>query len=130
MKLLFRLLRKGGNPLHLAWFALANLVGAVIVLLGIQAYKDAGVVLGASDSALESDILVLSKPVSTATTLANALGSGPRAFNEREIQEIAESFTAEKTIEILDQISLARERISANVAPLLALEAMMVALRR
>lgn len=51
MKLLFRLLRKGVNPLHLAWFALANLVGAVIVLLGIQAYKDAGVVLGASDSA-------------------------------------------------------------------------------
>ena len=49
---------------------------------------------------------------------------------EREIQEIAEAFTAEKTIEILDQISLARERISANVAPLLALEAMMVALRR
>jgi hypothetical protein len=89
MKLLFRLLRKGVNPLHLAWFALANLVGAVIVLLGIQAYKDAGVVLGVSDSALESDILVLSKPVSTATTLANALGSGPRSFNEREIQEIA-----------------------------------------
>lgn len=47
-----------------------------------------------------------------------------------EIGEIADSLTAPRTIEILDQISLARERISANVAPLLAVEAMMVSLRR
>lgn len=86
MKLLFRLLRKGVNPWHLAWFALANLVGAVIVLLGIQAYRAAGQVLRASDSVLESDILVLSKPVSAATTLVNALGAGPRSFSESEIE--------------------------------------------
>lgn len=89
MKLLFRLLRKGVNPWHLAWFALANLVGAVIVLLGIQAYRDAGQVLRASDSVLESDILVLSKPVSAATTLVNALGAGPRSFSESEIEAIS-----------------------------------------
>lgn len=86
MKLLFKLLRKGVNPWHLAWFALANLVGAVIVLLGIQAYREAGQVLRASDSVLESDILVLSKPVSAATTLVNALGAGPRSFSESEIE--------------------------------------------
>ena len=67
MKLLFRLLRKGVNLWHLAWFALANLVGAVIALLGIQAYRDAGQLLSSSDSVLNSDILVLSKPVSTVT---------------------------------------------------------------
>lgn len=89
MKLLFKLLRKGVNPWHLTWFALANLVGAVIVLLGIQAYRDAGQVLGASDSVLESDVLVLSKPVSAATTLANALGAGPRSFSESEIETIS-----------------------------------------
>ena len=49
---------------------------------------------------------------------------------EREIREIADAFGAEKTIHILDQISLARERIAANAAPALDLEAMMVALRR
>lgn len=49
---------------------------------------------------------------------------------DSEIRELATVFTAEKTIEILDEISLARERIAANVAPLLALEAMMVSLRR
>ncbi len=89
MKLLFKLLRKGVNPWHLTWFALANLVGAVIVLLGIQAYRDAGQVLGSSDSVLESDILVISKPVSAATTLANAFGAGPRSFSESEIEEIS-----------------------------------------
>ena len=90
MKLLFKLLRKGVNPWHLTWFALANLVGAVIVLLGIQAYRDAGQVLGASDSVLESDILVLSKPVSAATTLANARGAGPRSFSESEIENMSQ----------------------------------------
>ena len=89
MKLLFRLLRNGVNPCHLAWFALANLVGAVIVLLGIQAYRDAGQVLGTSDSILESDILVLSKPVSAVTTFANALGAGPRSFSDGEIEAIS-----------------------------------------
>ncbi|WP_182172265.1 DNA polymerase III subunit delta' [Flaviflexus equikiangi] len=49
---------------------------------------------------------------------------------EREISEIADATTAEKTIDILEHIALARERIGANVAPQLALEAMMIALRR
>lgn len=90
MKLLRKLLRKGVNPWHLLGFALANLVGAVIVLLGIQAYIDAGRILQSSDSVFDSNILVLSKPVSAATTLANALGAGPRSFSEREIDEISE----------------------------------------
>ena len=89
MKLLFKLLKKGVNPWHLVGFALANLVGAVIVLLGIQAYRDAGKVLDSSDSVLDSDILVLSKPVSAATTLANAFGAGPRSFSESEIETIS-----------------------------------------
>ena len=89
MKLLFKLLKKGVNPWHLVGFALANLVGAVIVLLGIQAYRDAGKVLDSSDSVLDSDILVLSKPVSAATTLANAFGSGPRSFGDSEIEDIS-----------------------------------------
>ncbi|MEZ7897482.1 MAG: DNA polymerase III subunit delta' [Flaviflexus sp.] len=49
---------------------------------------------------------------------------------ESEIRDIAGSVSAEKTISIMDEISLARERIGANVAPQLAVEAMMVATRR
>ena len=88
MRLLFRLLRKNVNFWQIAGFALANLVGAVIVLFGIQAYKDAAQVLKAPDSVLGSNFLVLSKPVSTVTTVANALGAGPRSFSEKEIAEL------------------------------------------
>lgn len=49
---------------------------------------------------------------------------------EKEIEDIAGSITADKTIAIMDEISLARERIGANVAPLLAIEAMMMVMRR
>lgn len=89
MRLLFRLLRKNVNFWQIAGFALANLVGAVIVLFGIQAYKDAAQVLKSPDSVLSGSFLVLSKPVSAVNTLAGALGAGPRSFNEKEIGEIA-----------------------------------------
>ena len=90
MRLLFRLLKKNVNFWQMAGFAFANLVGAVIVLFGIQAYKDAASVLSAPDSVLSSNFLVLSKPVSAVTTLAGALGAGPRSFSESEIEELSE----------------------------------------
>lgn len=90
MRLLFKLLRKNVNFWQLAGFALANLVGAVIVLFGIQAYKDAAQVLKAPDSVFSGNYLVLSKEVSSVTTLAGALGAGPKTFKEDEIQEIAD----------------------------------------
>lgn len=89
MRLLFKLLRKNTNLWQMGVFALANLVGAVIVLVGIQAYRDAGQVLKAPDSVMKNNFLVISKPVSTMTTIAGSLGAGPRSFSEKEIQEIA-----------------------------------------
>lgn len=89
MKLLFRLLRKNVNFWQIAGFALANLVGAVIVLFGIQAYADAGKVLEAPDSVLGNNLIVLSKPVSSITTIAGAFGAGPRGFSQAEIDELA-----------------------------------------
>lgn len=90
MRLLFKLLRKNVNFWQLTGFAMANLVGAVIVLFGIQAYKDAAQVLKAPDSVFSGNYLVLSKEVSSVTTLAGALGAGPKTFKEAEIQEIAD----------------------------------------
>ena len=90
MRLLFRLLKKNVNFWQMAGFAFANLVGAVIVLFGIQAYKDAASVLSAPDSVLSSNFLVLSKPVSAVTTFVGALGAGPRSFSESEIEELSE----------------------------------------
>lgn len=88
MRLLFKLLKKNVNVWQMVGFAIANLVGAVIVLFGIQAYKDAAQVLKAPDSVMSSNVLVVSKPVSTVTTLVGALGAGPRTFSESEIEEI------------------------------------------
>ncbi len=45
------------------------------------------------------------------------------------VEEVATAFTAEGLLRAMEAIATARERIEANVAPLLALEAMAVALR-
>ena len=45
------------------------------------------------------------------------------------VQSLAEDSTPEQTIRRMDAIGVARERLDGNVAPLLALEAMTIALR-
>lgn len=90
MRLLYRLLRKNISFWQLTGFAVANLVGAVIVLFGIQAYKDASSVIKSPDSVLGNNVLVLSKPVSSVTTLAGALGVSAPTFSKSEINEISE----------------------------------------
>lgn len=90
MKLLFRLLRKNVNFWQIAGFALANMVGAVIVLFGVKAYQDASEVLNASGSLMSNDYIVLSKPVSSINTLAGVLGGKAQSFRSHEISEIEE----------------------------------------
>src|SRR5690606_35150684 len=48
---------------------------------------------------------------------------------EREVRRLAADSTPEQTLRRMDAVGVARERLEANVAPLLAAEAMMVALR-
>jgi len=48
---------------------------------------------------------------------------------EQQVRTLAAGSTAEATLRRMDAIGEARERIEANVAPLLAVEALMVALR-
>lgn len=88
MKLLFRLLRKNVNVWQLVGFAVANLVGAVIVLFGVQAYKDASQVVKSPDSLLGNDFVVLSKPVSSLSTVAGVLGLDNKSFTETELSNI------------------------------------------
>ena len=45
------------------------------------------------------------------------------------VQALAEDSTPEQTVRRMDAIGVARERLDGNVAPLLALEAMAIALR-
>lgn len=60
------------------------------------------------------------------------LGTGVELINADvgdRVHELAARSTAEQTLRRMDAIAEARERISANVAPLLAVEAMLIALR-
>ena len=60
------------------------------------------------------------------------LGAGVDLVNvaeEAEVRRLAAESTAEQTIRRMDAIGEARERLAGNVAPLLAMEAMAVALR-
>lgn len=51
------------------------------------------------------------------------------AEHEESARSLAESSTPEQTVRRMDAVSEARTRLEGNVAPLLAVEAMMIALR-
>lgn len=92
MKLLFKLLRKNVNVWQLVGFAVANLVGAIIVLFGIQAFKDASKVIKSPDSLLGNDFIVLSKPVSKNSTLRSFFGEHDvNSFTKSELSELEDT---------------------------------------
>ena len=51
------------------------------------------------------------------------------AESAQDVERLARSSTPEETVRKMDAIGVARDRIAANVAPLLAVEALMVELR-
>ena len=60
------------------------------------------------------------------------LGAGVGLVNaelEDDVQRLARASTPEQTVRRMEAVGVARERIAANVAPLLAVEALMVQLR-
>jgi DNA polymerase-3 subunit delta' len=60
------------------------------------------------------------------------LGAGVELVNvehEQSVRTLAGSSTAEQTLRRMDAVGQARTRLAGNVAPLLAVEAMAVALR-
>lgn len=64
--------------------------------------------------------------------LVLALGADVELVNEdlhADLTRLTQAMTAEQVLVAMDAIATARERIDANVPPLLALEAMAVSLR-
>ena len=88
MRLLFKLLRKNVSVWQLIGFALANIVGSVIVLLGVKSYFDVIKVLDSYQGLFGGDFVVLSKPVSSASTLAGIFGHSPKSFKKDDIEEL------------------------------------------
>ena len=86
-RLLFGLLRRNINIWQIVGFVAANLLGGVIVLIGLQAYRDFSAFLEKEDDLLGKDYLCIAKPVTGITTIGNLVGYQP-LFNVEEIERI------------------------------------------
>jgi len=70
MNLVWKLLRQHISLPQLLGFFFANLFGMLVVLLGYQFYRDVLPVFTGGDTFMKSDYLIVSKQISTGTTLS------------------------------------------------------------
>ena len=82
MNLLWKLLREHVSVTQLVGFFVANLLGILIILFGLQFYADILPLFQGKDAFFKREFLIVSKPVST---LGSLLG-GKGTFSAREIQ--------------------------------------------
>lgn len=82
MNLLWKLLREHVSVTQLVGFFVANLLGMLIILFGLQFYADILPLFQGKDAFFKREFLIVSKPVST---LGSLLG-GKGTFSVREIQ--------------------------------------------
>lgn len=85
MNLIWKLLRRHVSVGQLAGFFLADLVGTVIVLCGIQIYSDMAPMLSGSDGLLGNDYIVISKPVKQ---LGSLMGRSAAHFSKSDIDDL------------------------------------------
>ena len=87
MKLLFKLLRQNVSVGQLFGFVVVNLLGGLIVLFGVQGYRDYNLFSNSGDRLVSSGSLVVTKPVGLGQTIGSALG-WHTSFSNREIEEL------------------------------------------
>ena len=85
MSLVWKLLRQHISVPQFMGFALANLFGMCIVLVGYQFYKDVIPVFTSEDSFMKTDYVILSKKIG----IGNTLSGRSNAFNNSEIADLA-----------------------------------------
>lgn len=84
--MVWKLLRQHISVSQLVGFFLANLCGMIIVLLGIQFYRDVLPVFTQGDSFIKKDFVIVSKKVSTLGTLVGKSST----FSTGDVAEIEE----------------------------------------
>lgn len=82
MNLLWKLLREHVSVTQLVGFFVANLLGMLIILFGLQFYADILPLFQGKDAFFKREFLIVSKPVSTLGLLLGGKGT----FSAREIQ--------------------------------------------
>ena len=107
MNIIQRLLRKNLSMAQLVGFTLANFIGLLIVLLGLQFYTDVRSIWQDEDSFMQKDYLVINKRVS-----GSGLLTGERAsFSADEIADIEKQSWVRK----VGRFSSADYRLSASI---------------
>ena len=107
MNIIQRLLRKNLSMAQLVGFTLANFIGLLIVLLGLQFYTDVRSIWQDEESFMKKDYLVINKRVS-----GSGLLTGERAsFSADEIADIEKQSWVRK----VGRFSSADYRLSASI---------------
>ena len=107
MNIIQRLLRKNLSMAQLVGFTLANFIGLLIVLLGLQFYTDVRSIWQDEDSFMKKDYLVINKRVS-----GSGLLTGERAsFSADEIADLERQSWVRK----VGRFSSADYRLSASI---------------
>ena len=107
MNIIHRLLRKNLSMAQLVGFTLANFIGLLIVLLGLQFYTDVRSIWQDEDSFMQKDYLVINKRVS-----GSGLLTGERAsFSADEIADLEKQSWVRK----VGRFSSADYRLSASI---------------
>lgn len=84
MSLVWKLLRQHISISQFAGFALANLIGMVIILLGLQCYQDISSIFSSKESFMKKDYLIVSKQVGSLSSLAKE----GNEFSDHEIANL------------------------------------------
>ena len=84
MTLLHKLLQKQITPLQTAGFFLSNLFGTIVILLGLQLYRDIAPALSSGESFMKEEYLIVSKRIEPS---GSAFGQ-TYTFSPEEIEEI------------------------------------------
>ncbi len=121
MRLLFKLLRQNVSVGQILGFVFVNLLGGLIVLLGVQGYNDFDSFSNSGDNILSSSHIVVTKPVTTAQTFGSVLGVRPK-FSKKEIEElealssvsaVGEFVPAQFEVKVL--LSIGNSRVSSDI---------------
>ena len=86
MRLLFKLLKQNVSITQILGFVIVNLIGGVIVLFGVQAYKDFDTLEKSEEQLLSKSSIVITKSVSA----LNSAKGVARTFSDSEIEELNE----------------------------------------
>ncbi|MCQ2212010.1 MAG: ABC transporter permease [Bacteroidaceae bacterium] len=92
MALVWKLLRQHISVPQFAGFFFANLVGMVIILLGIQFYNDTQAIYNGEDSFMKADYLIVNKKIGA----MSAITGKDNSFSKSDIEDLKDQKFVEK----------------------------------